>query len=239
MKIDMFAAAEALSDPDLLARIDRLAGGERSATAELVAHLAVLHARPSVYAAIGYGSLFNYCTQALKLSEDAACNRIETAKICGRFPVLLLHLASGEMTMSSVRLVGRHLTAENHEAVIERAKGCTLREVEVLVAELAPKPDAPTFLRKLPKPSVGRERAGVSVAEVRPGVPSDPTGRGGRRSASGGEGDPRRSSNPPRRIDTGSSSRSTRRPTTGFAACRRSSAGRSREATPPRSSTAP
>src|SRR5215212_6317066 len=99
---------------------------------------------PSVYAAKGYGSIFNYCTQALKLSEDSACNRIETAKACRRFPVLFDHLESGAMTLSSVRLLARQLTNENHEAAIERAKGCTLRQIEVLIAELAPKPDAPT-----------------------------------------------------------------------------------------------
>jgi hypothetical protein len=164
MKIDMFAAAEALSDQDLLAHIDRLAGRERNATAELVAHLAVLDARPSVYAALGYGSLFNYCTQALRLSEDAACNRIETAKVCRRFPVLLAHLASGAMTLSSVRLVGRHLTAENHETVIARAIGGTLREVEMLIAELAPRPDAPTFMRRLPRPSERPDVGDVVVA---------------------------------------------------------------------------
>ena len=47
---------------------------------ELVAHLAILDRRPAVYAAQGYGSLFSYCTQALRLSEDAACNRIEVAR---------------------------------------------------------------------------------------------------------------------------------------------------------------
>jgi hypothetical protein len=151
MKIDMFAAAEALSDHDLLAHIDRLAAMARNATTELVAHLAVLLARPSLYAAKGYGSMFDYCTQALKLSEDAACNRIETAKACRRFPVLLHHLDSGAMTLSSIRLLGRYLNRENHEAAIERAKGCTLDEVKMLIAALAPKPDVPTSMRKLPK----------------------------------------------------------------------------------------
>src|SRR5215213_10372397 len=116
MKIDSFAAAEALSDQDLLAHIDRLAGRARNATTELVAHLSVLLGRPSVYAAKGYGSIFSYCTQALKLSEDAACNRIETAKACWRFPTLLHHLQSGAMTLSSIRLLAHHLTPENQEA---------------------------------------------------------------------------------------------------------------------------
>src|SRR3954467_756258 len=152
MKIDILAAAEALTDHDLLAHIDHLAGRARNATTALVAHLAALLGRPSVYAARGYGSIFNYCTEALKLSEDAACNRIETARACRRFPVLLHHLESGAMTLSSIRLLGRHLTEENHEAAIERAKGCTLSQIEVLIAEIAPRPDVPTSLRKLPKP---------------------------------------------------------------------------------------
>ena len=74
--------ASGLSDHDLLARLGVLAAREREATVELVAHLAALDARPSLYAARGYGSLFGYCTQALRLSEDAACNRIEAARAC-------------------------------------------------------------------------------------------------------------------------------------------------------------
>src|SRR5215213_8137349 len=151
MKIDILAAAEALSDQDLLAHMDRLAGRARDATTELVAHLAALLGRPSVYAAKGYGSIFSYCTQALKLSEDAACNRIETAKACRRFPVLFDHLESGAMTLSSIRLLGNHLTRENHEAAIERAKGCTLSQIKVLIVDIAPRPDAPTSMRKLPQ----------------------------------------------------------------------------------------
>src|SRR5215217_7495498 len=102
MTIDIIAAATALTDHELLARLHVLAAKERSASAELVAHLAVLESRPGLYAAQGYGSLFSYCTQALRLSEDAACNRIEAAKACRRFPVLLDLLAEGSLTLTSV-----------------------------------------------------------------------------------------------------------------------------------------
>src|SRR5947207_3534190 len=101
--------AAALSDHDLLARLCALAGREREASVELVAHLAALESRPSAYAAQGYGSLYGYCTQALRLSEDAACNRIETARACRRFPVIPDLLASGELTLTSVRRLARHL----------------------------------------------------------------------------------------------------------------------------------
>src|SRR4051794_14063220 len=101
MKMHMLAAADALSDESLLAHIGALAGRERSATAELVAHLAALDNRPSLYAGMGYASLFNYCTQALRLSEDAACDRIAVAKACRRFPVILDLLADGSLTLTS------------------------------------------------------------------------------------------------------------------------------------------
>ena len=67
MNTNMFVLASGLSDHDLLDRIAALAGQEREASAELVAHLvahlAALDARPSLYAAQGYDSLFGYCTQ--------------------------------------------------------------------------------------------------------------------------------------------------------------------------------
>jgi len=153
MNTNILAAASDLSDQDLLARIDALAGTEREASVELVAHLAVLDTRPALYAAHGYGSLFGYCTKALRLSEDAACNRIEAARACRRFPLILDLLASGDMSLTSVRLLGRLLTADNHRAVLARACRRSRREIEALVAELAPRPDVLSSVRKLPIPT--------------------------------------------------------------------------------------
>jgi hypothetical protein len=150
MNTNTLALASGLSDSDLLARIVALAGKEREASVELVAHLAVLEVRPSLFASQGCGSLFSYCTEVLRLSEDAACNRIEAARACRSFPVILDHLASGAMSLTSVRLLRRHLTPENHEAVLARACGRSRREIEALVAELAPRPDVPSSVRKLP-----------------------------------------------------------------------------------------
>jgi hypothetical protein len=150
MDPNILVTASALSDQDLLARLERLAGREREASAELVAHLAALDSREVLYAAQGYGSLFSYCTQALRLSEDAACNRIEAARVCRRFPLILELLASGSLSLTSVRRLAPHLTAENHESVLARAMHKTRREIEALVAELAPRPDLPSTVRKVP-----------------------------------------------------------------------------------------
>ena len=172
MKTSILTTAAALSDQDLLARLQLLAGNEREATVELVAHLAVLDTRPVLYAADGYGSLFSYCTQALRLSEDAACNRIEAARACRRFPHILDLLAAGALSLSSVRLLGRHLTAENHQAILARAANRSRRETEALVAELAPRPDVPSAVRKLPSPAAAAA-APATLNDVT-SVPADP-----------------------------------------------------------------
>jgi len=167
MKNDMIALAAALSDEALLARLALLAGKEREATAELIVHLAALDARPSLYASKGFGSLFAYCTQALRLSEDAACNRIEAARACRRFPAIFDLLVSGDASLTAVRLLSRHLTPENHRAVLARASSRTRPEVEALVAELSPRPDVPSSVRRLPRPA-----AQPAVASLRPAAPA-------------------------------------------------------------------
>src|SRR5260221_216349 len=150
MNTNMLTLASRLSDQDFVARTGVLAGKEREASVELVAHLAALETRPSLYAGQSYGSLFGYCTQVLLLSEDAACNRIEAARACLSFPVILDPRASGAMSLTSVRLLRGHLTPENHVAVLAWACGKRRREFEALVAELAPRPDVPPSIRKLP-----------------------------------------------------------------------------------------
>src|SRR5438067_3689552 len=150
MSMNTLTLASSLSDHDLLARIGMLAGKEREATVELVAHLAALDARPALFAAAGHGSLFTYCTEVLRLSEDGTCNRIQAARACRDFPMILDLLASGAMSLTSVRILRPHLTPENHEAVLARASRRNRREIEALIAELAPRPDVPSSIRKLP-----------------------------------------------------------------------------------------
>src|SRR5260221_3570175 len=182
MNSNILVTASALSDQDLLARLETLAGKEREASVELLAHLAALDSRPSLFLGHGYGSLFNYCTHALRLSEDAACNRIEAARACRRFPLILDLLASGSLTLTSVRLLGKHLTEENHRSVLAKARDRSRREIEVLIAALAPRPDIPIAVRKLPcpratpPPLVGPGAAMTSVSSVAgPGIAPAPS----------------------------------------------------------------
>lgn len=156
--------AVALSDGELLARIPVLASTERAATAELVAHLAALRLRPSLYAAQGYGSLFAYCRHALQLSEDTASNRIHAARACLKFPIILDLLASGELSLSAVRILRPHLTSENHGRVLARARNARRVDLQRLVAELAPRPDVPSSVRKLPVATIVGAQSSAQIA---------------------------------------------------------------------------
>jgi hypothetical protein len=126
-----------------------LVARERQATAELVAHLAELETR-GLHLAAGHGSMFAYCHEGLGLSEHEAYNRIEVARAARRFPVLLELLTAGAVSLTTVRLLAPHLTDANHLEVLHSARGLRKLQVEQIVARLAPKPDVPTTVRKLP-----------------------------------------------------------------------------------------
>jgi hypothetical protein len=162
MPYEILCSLRHLTDEELEARLKSLAGRERDATAQLVAHLAELDTR-DLHLRAGYGSLFAYCRDALKLSEAEAYNRIEAARAARRFPLVLVLLGSGAVNLTTVRLLAPHLTFENHRLVLDSARGKTRPEVEALLARLAPRPDAAASLRKLPPP-----REGGALVEQRP-----------------------------------------------------------------------
>jgi hypothetical protein len=112
--------------------VARCARDERHATAQLVAHLAELDAR-RLYLGAGKSSLFTYCRDVLGLSEDAAYNRVEAARASRLFPRILEQLVDGSLTVTSVRLLARLLTAENHRELLAAASRRSKREVEELI----------------------------------------------------------------------------------------------------------
>jgi 5-methylcytosine-specific restriction endonuclease McrA len=151
----------ALSDARLLAEVDRLAATQRTVNASLIASLAELDAR-KLYLGLGFSSLHTYCTQHLHLSEAAAYNRIEAARTARRFPVVLDLLASGDVTMTTVALLSKYLTEENHLELLDAARHKTKRQVQAQVAELDPRPDLDSLVVPLGN---GRYRIEITVAD--------------------------------------------------------------------------
>ena len=138
-----------LTDIALTSELTRLAGREREATAALIVHLAEFDAR-RLYRGAGFPSLFQYCRTVLRLSEAAAYNRIEAARAARQHPMIVDMLVAGALSPTTVRLVARHLTAENHRELLGAASGKGTEEVKELLAQWSPQPDVAARVRALP-----------------------------------------------------------------------------------------
>jgi hypothetical protein len=88
--------------------------------------------------------------------------RDSRARAARRFPVILNLLEDGAITLTTVGLLARHLTPENHVTVLESARHKSKREVERLVVDLSPRAAVATAVRKLPL----RKQVGVSSGVV-------------------------------------------------------------------------
>ena len=140
-----------LTDAELLIEVRRLTAVEREATVDVIRSLCEVKAR-QLHLAIGCSSMFDYCTRVLHLSEHAAYARIAAAGWATEYPLIFELLVEGAITLTTVTLLGRHLTAENHVAVLTSARFKSKLDVERIVAALSPQPDVRSSVRKLPKP---------------------------------------------------------------------------------------
>jgi hypothetical protein len=160
-----------LSDNGLIAETKRLAADERSATAALIRALMEMDAR-TLYLREGCPSMFIYCTRVLHLAEGAAYNRIKAARAAAQYPEVMDALISGDLNLTTVRLLSPHLTEANVVQVLAAARHQSKRDVELLVAALHPQPPTPTVIRKLPPPRASVATPTVSVAATDAELPA-------------------------------------------------------------------
>jgi len=145
-----------LSDQTLLHDLTTLLAHDRTTTTALLAHLAEVDAR-KLYLPAAYPSMFAYCVQELRLSEDSTWKRIQAARAARRFPIIFEALAEGRLHLSGVCLLAPHLTAGNAEELLSTATHRTKFEIERLLAERFPRPDVPSRMEALsPQPAPGQ-----------------------------------------------------------------------------------
>ncbi len=161
-----------LDDLQLLGRLEELVSKRGQMTAELLAHLGEVDRR-KLYLAQACSSMHGYCTARLHLSDAAAYRHIRAARLGRRHPLVLELVAAGKLHLSAVCLLSPYLTEANHRGLLKAAVHRSKRQIEVLIAERFPKPDAPSQLRKLPEPRArpkARSDAGdaSSVAPIAP-----------------------------------------------------------------------
>ncbi|HEY6725205.1 MAG TPA: hypothetical protein VI197_14320, partial [Polyangiaceae bacterium] len=142
---------ERLSDQALLTEFNELVRQDQHHVASLLRHIDAIDRR-KLWARMGHCSLFDFLVRRYHLSESTAGKRIGAARTARRFPILFTMVARGEIHLSGIHRLKAHLKPENHEQVLALAKHKTIREIDELLARLAPQPDVPTLLRALPNP---------------------------------------------------------------------------------------
>jgi hypothetical protein len=137
-----------LSDGELLTATRRLVGRSNQLLAALLSHLAEVEAR-GLHRTRACSSLYTYLIYELRFSEDEAFRRVAAARLVRRFPGLLDAVASGELHLTGLLMLGPHLTAENLKEVLACSKHRTKKEIARLVRRLAPLPDVPARIEPL------------------------------------------------------------------------------------------
>jgi len=141
-----------LTDDALVSRLSTLCAEGHVLTARLIVHLIEVEERRLDLRA-ACTSMFDFCQRRLGMSEGAAFRRITAARVVKRFPALLERIEQGELHLSTLVLLRPHLTEVNVEELAAAAAGKTQRQVEELLARLAPKPDVPSAIVELGAPS--------------------------------------------------------------------------------------
>ena len=166
-------------DDVLLRRLAEILGQSRRVETDLIAHIAEADER-RLYAREAFPSMFAYCTEALHLSEGEAYLRIAVARASREHPMLLPMLSDGRLHLSAIALLAPHLTAENRETLLRRAAHRSKRKIEELIAEVAPRKDAPSLMRRLPerrRPAILSAPAAIPSAAAPSAPGPEPTGK--------------------------------------------------------------
>ena len=140
---------DGMADEVLVREVAAVVARGNRLTARLLVVLAEVERR-DLHLKEGRSSLFAYCVERLGMAEGAAYKRVWAARVGRRFPLVLAMIARGEIHLTGVHLLARHLTEENHAELLARARGRTKREIEKLVAEIAPRADVPSRVAALP-----------------------------------------------------------------------------------------
>jgi hypothetical protein len=164
---------ESLTDDEVISGLDDLLGQSRRLEAPLVAHIGEVEVR-RLYTRYAASSIFSYCTDVLRMSEGEAYLRTKVAKAAREHPVVLEMLADGRLHLSGIAKLAPVLTAENRDALLARAVHRSKRRILEIVAELAPRPDVPSVMRKLPERAASSPVASlVEPASALPPPPLD------------------------------------------------------------------
>src|SRR5687767_460895 len=85
----------------LTARLYEIRKQERSLLVEFLSYMAELDRRRTVLA-LGFPSLFSFCTDFLGLTKASAFRRTTAARLLGRFPLVAEYLGDGRLNLTTL-----------------------------------------------------------------------------------------------------------------------------------------
>jgi 5-methylcytosine-specific restriction endonuclease McrA len=169
-----------LSDDALTVRLVEIRKQERGLLVEFLRYLAELDRRKTVLA-LGFPSLFSFCTDHLGFPKASAFRRTTAARLLARFPVVAEYLVDGRLNLTTLVEL-RDVLEEGHLIeILDRAAGRNEDQVKELVAALRPRSAPADLLRKLPDrrnhcSGSGAELAAAGTAHRAPAPAPPPPG---------------------------------------------------------------
>ena len=120
-------------------KAQKLVAEERKITLALIECLEVISTQ-MIYAELGYGSLFEFCTRHLGLSEGSAHRRISAMRLSRDVPTIKSKLASGELSLSNAAKieVATRKSKTEKSTVVEACLNLSQKECEVKLFTLVP-----------------------------------------------------------------------------------------------------
>jgi hypothetical protein len=81
-------------------------------------------------------------------------------------------LADREVSLTTLKLLARHITRRNFRELLAAVRGKNRREVELLLAERFPRPDTPTCIQRIPPPAIAPQGPLAAPVVVHSSVPA-------------------------------------------------------------------
>ena len=132
-----------MSDDELLSRIASLCLEGRRLVARLLVYIIEVEDR-GLDKTSACSSMWEFCTERLRMSEGETSRRLNAARLVRRFPSLLGRIERGEVHLSALKQLRPYLDEENVDAVLDEAKGKTRSQLDDMIARRFPRPNAPT-----------------------------------------------------------------------------------------------
>ena len=149
-----------LSPTELLATLDSAWTAGNRALARMLAYLGEVERR-GLHVDMACSSMFVFVERRFGLTGGSAFRRLTAARLVRRFPTIMPRIESGDIHLEALCALRDVLTVENVDDLMAQTAKRTLREVEGIVACLAPRPDVKGTIRKMPERNMPEPRASV------------------------------------------------------------------------------